>query len=63
MIMLGFIAYVKKSEFGHSEEVDDLKWFKIGEVDDVIVRENNCSGMHFDNCKKYLEENNRLYSS
>ena len=55
LIMLGFIAYVKKSEFGHSEEVDDLKWFKIGEVGNVIVRENNCSGMHFDNCRKYLE--------
>ncbi len=54
LIMLGFIAYVKKNKFGSSEEVDDLKWFKIDEVDDVIARENNCSGMHFDACRKFI---------
>lgn len=52
--MIGFIAYVKKKKFGNSEEVDDLKWFKIEEVDDVIARENNCSGMHFDECKEHF---------
>lgn len=54
LIMIGFIAYVKKKKFGNSEEVDDLKWFKIEEVDDVIARENNCSGMHFDECKEHF---------
>lgn len=53
--MIGFIAHVKKKEFGNSEEVDDLKWFKIEEVNDIIARENNCSGMHFDACREYLE--------
>ena len=52
--MIGFIAYVKKEKFTDSEEVDDLKWYKIDEVESVIARENNCSGMHFDLCKKYL---------
>lgn len=54
LIMLGFIVYVKSSEFGKSHEVDDLKWFKLSEVDAVIARENNCSGMHFDACREYL---------
>ena len=38
-----------------SDEVDDLKWYKIDEVEEVITRENNCSGMHFDMCKRFLE--------
>ncbi len=54
LIMIGFIAYVKKSQFTDSDEVDDLRWYKIDEVEDVIARENNCSGMHFDNCKQFL---------
>lgn len=32
LIMLGFIAHVKKVRFGSSEEVDELKWFMIEEV-------------------------------
>ncbi len=54
LIMIGFIAYVKKSQFTDSDEVDDLKWYKIDEVESVIARENNCSGMHFDKCKQFL---------
>ena len=54
LIMIGFIAYVKKSQFTDSDEVDDLRWYKIDEVEDVIARENNCSGMHFDKCKQFL---------
>ena len=54
LIMIGFIAYVKKSQFSDSDEVDDLRWYKIDEVEDVIARENNCSGMHFDKCKQFL---------
>ena len=55
LIMIGFIAYVEKASFSESCEVDDLKWYKISEIDEVIARENNCSGMHFDMCKKYLK--------
>ena len=54
LIMIGFIAYVKKRQFADSDEVDDLRWYKIDEVEDVIARENNCSGMHFDKCKQFL---------
>lgn len=61
LIMIGFIAYVKKADFGHSDEVDDLKWYRIEEVDAVIARENNCSGQHFDACLPYLQkEENKL---
>lgn len=54
LIMIGFLAHVKKSEFCISEEVDNLQWYKVDEVDAVIARENNCSGMHFDRCRPYL---------
>ena len=27
---------------------------KLDEVEPVIARVNNCSGMHFDKCKEYL---------
>ncbi len=54
LIMIGFLARVKKAEFGSSDEVDDIRWFKIDEVDSVIARENNCSGMHFDRCRPYM---------
>ena len=54
LIMIGFIAYVKKSEFSDSVEVDDIKWYKVDEVDCVIARENNCSGMHWDKCRVFL---------
>ena len=54
LIMIGFIAYVKKSQFSNSDEVDDIKWYKIDDVNDVIARENNCSGMHWDKCGEFL---------
>ena len=54
LIMIGFIAYVKKSQFSNSVEVDDIKWYKMDEVDRVIARENNCSGMHWDKCREFL---------
>ena len=56
LIMIGFIAYVNKASFADSDEVDDLKWYKIDEVDPVIARVNNCSGMHFDMCRKIIEK-------
>ncbi len=55
LIMIGFIAYVRKSRFSlDSAEVDDIKWYKKEEVNDVIARENNCSGMHWDKCKEFI---------
>ena len=54
LIMIGFIAYVKKSGFSDSDEVDGIKWYKINDVNDVIARENNCSGMHWDKCRELL---------
>lgn len=54
LIMIGFVAYVKKAEFSSSVEVDDIKWYKIDEINDVIARENNCSGMHWDKCRDVL---------
>ncbi len=54
LIMIGFITYVNKSKFTESEEVNDIKWYTIDEVDAVIARENNCSGMHFDRCRAFL---------
>lgn len=54
LIMIGFIAYVKKSQFSDSDEVDDIRWYKLNEVDAVIARDNNCSGMHFDKCREFL---------
>lgn len=56
LIMIGFIAYVNKADFSESSEVDDIRWYKIEEVDAVIARENNCSGMHFDKCRAYLPQ-------
>lgn len=56
LIMVGFIAYVNQSEFANSQEVDDIKWYRPEEVDAVIARENNCSGMHFDRCRSLLYE-------
>ena len=53
--MIGFLVYVSKAEFSISSEVNDIRWYKIDEVDAVIARENNCSGMHFDKCRPYLE--------
>ncbi len=55
LIMIGFIAYVKKMRFRSSVEVDEIKWYGLDEVDDVIARENNCSGMHFDRCRRLIE--------
>lgn len=46
---------MNKEEFADSVEVDDFKWYKVTEVDDVIARVNNCSGMHFDMCRKLLK--------
>ena len=56
LIMIGFLAYVRKSDFICSDEVDDIRWYRIEEVNDVIARENNCSGIQFDRCRELLKK-------
>lgn len=55
LIMAGFIAYVSKKEFGNSKEVDDLKWASLETAGELLARENNLSGKHFDECAAFLK--------
>jgi NAD+ diphosphatase len=48
LIMAGYIAFVNKRPFNNSNEVDDLMWCEINEVNKYIARINNISGIHFD---------------
>lgn len=50
LIMSGFIAYVKASAFGSSNEVDGLLWADLNEAVTLVERENNYSGVHLDHC-------------
>lgn len=50
LIMTGFIAYVKASDFGTSNEVDEFLWVDLDKAADMVERENNYSGIHLDNC-------------
>ena len=54
LIMAGFIAFVKAKPFNNSNEVDDLMWCEISEVNKYIARVNNMSGIHFDNSMSLL---------
>ncbi len=54
LIMAGYIAFVKERPFNNSNEVDDLKWYEIGEINKYIARINNMSGIHFDNSMRLL---------
>lgn len=53
--MTGFIAYVKASEFGSSNEVDGLMWVDLDKAVTMVERENNYSGMHLDRCIEALK--------
>jgi NAD+ diphosphatase len=55
LIMPGYIAYVSKSPFNNSKEVDELMWCEINEVNKYIERNNNMSGIHFDNVVRQLK--------
>lgn len=59
LIMAGFIAYVKASEFGSSNEVDGLVWVDLDKAVTMVERENNYSSVHLDRCVEMLENNNR----
>jgi NAD+ diphosphatase len=52
--MAGFIAFVKSKPFNHSNEVDDIMWCEIDMVNKYIARDNNMSGIHFDNSMRLL---------
>jgi len=54
LIMAGFLAFVKARSFNNSNEVDDIMWCEINEVNKYIERINNMSGIHFDNSMKLL---------
>lgn len=59
LIMAGFIAYVRASAFGSSNEVDGLLWSELDKAVGMVERENNFSGIHLDNCIKRLTERDR----
>ena len=55
LIMTGFIAYVKESEFGFSNEVDGLMWMDLNKAVDMVESKNNFSREHLVNCIKMLK--------
>ena len=58
LIMTGFIAYVKASEFGSSNEVDNLMWVDLDKAVTMVEREKNYSGVHLDKCIQRLKTHN-----
>ena len=60
IIMTGFIAYVRASEFTSSNEVETLIWVDLDKASDMVERENNFSGVHLDKCIKILKQRNQL---
>ena len=58
LIMTGFIAYVKASEFGSSNEVDGLVWVDLDKAVTMVEREKNYSGVHLDKCIQRLKTHN-----
>lgn len=60
LIMTGFIAYVRASEFSESKEVDGLVWTDLEKSSDMVERENNFSGVHLDKCIEILKERDQI---
>jgi NAD+ diphosphatase len=58
LIMAGYIAYVNSLPFGSSNEVDDIMWCDLSCVNEFINRENNLSGIHFDNSMQWINNQN-----
>lgn len=54
VMMAGFIAFVNSNPFADSNEVDDIMWCEIDEVNNYIARVNNMSGIHFVNSMRLL---------
>ena len=59
LILTGFIAYVRTSEFAVSNEVDDLIWVDLEKAPCMVERENNFSGVHLDKCIERLNQSNQ----
>lgn len=55
LVMAGYIAFVNSRPFNNSNEVDELMWCKIEDVNKYIARVNNMSGIHFDNSMRLLK--------
>lgn len=55
LIMAGFLVHVSKRNFSVSNEVDGLQWINIDMAGEMLARENNFSGEHFDNCMEILK--------
>lgn len=60
LIMVGFIAYVRTSEFTVSNEVDSLMWIDLEKASDMVERDNNFSGVHLDKCIEILKQRGQL---
>lgn len=60
LIMAGFIAHVKASGFGTSNEVDELIWADFDKAVTMVERENNYSGMHLDKCIEKIKSKDVL---
>ncbi|WBW99114.1 NAD(+) diphosphatase [Oceanirhabdus sp. W0125-5] len=54
LLMLGYIAYVKKNEFRISGEVDKINWFSISDAH-TYLRNGSIGMEHFNNVKKVLK--------
>ena len=52
-------SYIIKDKWtlcsGDSKEVDDLKWESLETTGELLARENNLSGKHFDECFNFLK--------
>lgn len=59
LIMTGFIAYVRTSEFTVSNEVDGFMWVDLEKASYMVERENNFSGVHLDKCIEILKQRNQ----
>ncbi|MFW6040723.1 MAG: NUDIX domain-containing protein [Thermoplasmatota archaeon] len=52
-LMLGFVAFVEEDRFSTSNELDDIRWFKIDEAEEYL-KEGSIAHEHFCNVKDYL---------
>lgn len=54
LLLLGFIALVKKDKFEDSKEVDEIEWFPI-EGAEKFIREGSIGQKHIYEAKKYVD--------
>lgn len=57
--MTGYIVHVRSDTITvASKEVDDMRWVELDKAADMLAREDNYSGIHFDLCRKILKGDN-----